>query len=209
MPHGIIRQALEAAETGFIQTTRWQQMVGLFDAINAGRPTLKINAYNGGLFAKDEVLNALVVSDEMLDDCLRLSTYDFETDLNVNILGRIFEQSISDLEALRAEIQEQSTDKKESKRKKEGVFYTPEFITRFIVENTIGKWLREHFEALQKQYDPEKVRGSNKKKEAEENFWEGYQEVLRNIKVLDPACGSGAFLVAAFDYLHGEYERVN
>jgi hypothetical protein len=43
----------------------------------------------------------------------------------------------------------------------------------------------------------------------EENFWEGYQEVLRNIKVLDPACGSGAFLVAAFDYLHGEYERVN
>jgi type I restriction-modification system DNA methylase subunit len=209
LPYGIIRQAIEAAGTGFVQTTRWQQMAGLFDAINAGRPGLKINAYNGGLFARDTELDALVVPDEVLDDCLRLSSYDFETDLNVNILGRIFEQSISDLEALRAEIQGQSTNRKESKRKKEGVFYTPEFITRFIVENTIGKWLQERFAALQKKYDPEKIRGANKKREAEENLWEDYQEVLRDIKVLDPACGSGAFLVAAFDYLHGEYERVN
>ncbi|WP_419625280.1 DNA methyltransferase [Thiolapillus sp.] len=32
---------------------------------------------------------------------------------------------------------------------------------------------------------------------------------MQQIKVVDPACGSGAFLVAAFDWLHGEYQRVN
>ncbi len=40
-------------------------------------------------------------------------------------------------------------------------------------------------------------------------MWEDYREALWNIKVLDPACGSGAFLVAAFDYLLAEYTRVN
>jgi hypothetical protein len=209
LPHGVIRQALEAAGAGFVRTTRWQQLTGLFEAINTGRPALKINAYNGGLFARDQELDALIVSDEVLDDCLRLSGYDFETDLNVNILGRIFEQSIPDLEAIRAEIKGETASKKESKRKKEGVFYTPEFVTRYVVESSIGRWLEECFAGLEKKYDLESVRGSNKRKEAEENLWLDYQEALRNIKVLDPACGSSAFLVAAFDYLHAEYERVN
>jgi type II restriction/modification system DNA methylase subunit YeeA len=40
-------------------------------------------------------------------------------------------------------------------------------------------------------------------------FWVAYQERLRNIKVLDPACGSGAFLNQAFDYLLAEGRKVN
>ena len=39
--------------------------------------------------------------------------------------------------------------------------------------------------------------------------WLEYLDILRQIKVVDPACGSGAFLVAAFDYVLAEYERVN
>lgn len=39
--------------------------------------------------------------------------------------------------------------------------------------------------------------------------WYAWQELLKQIKVVDPACGSGAFLVAAFNYLHGEYRRAN
>ncbi len=93
---------------------------------------------------------------------MRLSEYDFLTDLNVNILGHIFEQSISDLEALRGEIQGSQVDKKKSKRKKEGVFYTPDLITRFIVESTIGSWLFERFSEIQARYSLATVRGRKK-----------------------------------------------
>jgi len=47
----------------------------------------------------------------------------------------------------------------------------------------------------------------NKKKAIK--FWEAYQNILRSTKVIDPACGSGAFLVAAFDYLNLEYKLAN
>jgi len=77
------------------------------------------------------------------------------------------------------------------------------------VENTIGSWLLERFSDIQAEHALEKVRGPKRKIRAEIRMWEDYREVLRNIKVLDPACGSGAFLVAAFDYLHAEYTRVN
>lgn len=59
---------------------------------------MQINAHNGGLFAKDPALEALIVSDASLDGLRALADYDFETDLNINILGHIFEQSITDLE---------------------------------------------------------------------------------------------------------------
>ena len=192
---------MKAARSGFVKTTRWQQLVGLFDAIDKGDLEQKIHGYNGGLFQHDSELAALKVSDEFVDRFVRLSEYDFLTDLNVNILGHIFEQSISDLEALRGEIQGEEIDRKKSKRKKEGNFYTPDMITRFIVESTIGSWLSEKFSEIQDQYSLATVRGRKRKVATEIRMWEEYREALWNIKVLDPACGSGAFLVAAFDYL--------
>ena len=62
-----------------------------------------------------------------------MDSFDFTTELNVNILGRIFEQSLSDLEELKEE--------KVSRRKKEGVFYTPEEITDYVCRNTIIPYL--------------------------------------------------------------------
>ena len=45
---------------------------------------------------------------------------------------------------------------------------------------------------------------------AEIQFWERYRdEVLTQTRVVDPACGSGAFLIAAFDFLSRKYEEVN
>ena len=55
--------------------------------------------------------------------------------------------------------------------------YTPDHIVRYIVDHTLGAYLREH-EAKFKHQD-----------------YRNYQAFLRNIKVLDPACGSGAFLL--------------
>lgn len=56
-------------------------------------------------------------------------------------------------------------------RKEQGIYYTPTYVVDYIVKNTIGEL------AKNKKFD------------------------LKNIKVLDPACGSGSFLMKAFDYL--------
>ncbi|NLF16921.1 MAG: N-6 DNA methylase, partial [Lentisphaerae bacterium] len=209
LPHGIIRQAISAAGTGFVPTSRWQQLCGLFQAVDKGSPPMKICGYNGGLFRADPALEALQVGDAVLDGCLRLSEYDFATEVDVTILGHIFEQSVSDLEGLRAAIQGQKVDASKSTRKLGGIFYTPEFITQYIVAETIGATLRERFAELQARHDPEAVRGAVRQRAARVALWEDYQAVLRHLRVLDPACGSGAFLIAAFDFLHAEYVRTN
>ena len=209
LPRGVLKQALEAASQGFVSTTRWQQVQGLFAAVDRGNPAARINAYNGGLFRPDPALDQLKVADAAFDGCLRLASYDFATDLNVNILGHIFEQSITDLERLRGEIRGESVDLKKSSRKLGGIFYTPEYITQYIVAETIGGWLKTRFDELEPRFTPEAQRTDTRRREARLALWEAYQDVLRHIKVLDPACGSGAFLVAAFDYLQAEYTRAN
>lgn len=58
-------------------------------------------------------------------------------------LGHIFEQSLTDLEELQANIDNINFDKTKTKRKKMGVFYTREYITHYIVYNTLGKLCNE------------------------------------------------------------------
>ena len=112
----------------------WENFKGLFQAINKGNAALNIPGYNGGLFADDPDLNNLKISNELCESFKKIGDYDFDSDVSVNILGHIFEQSISDLEELKAETEGADTefDKKKSKRKKDGIFYTPAYITRYI-----------------------------------------------------------------------------
>lgn len=176
----------------------------LFKAINIGNTSFKIDkGYNGGLFKDDKELNKLNITNEIFEVIGELSEYDFGNDeiLNVNVLGHIFEQSISDLEELRAGFEGEEYDIKKSKRKKEGVYYTPEYITRYIVENTVGKWLNDRMEEIKKE-------NARLRKNKEYKILKEYQKALQNIKILDPACGSGAFLVQAFDYLLEENRKV-
>ena len=110
-----------------------------FKAINQGNKKLNIPEYNGGLFATDELLDAIVIDNEVIEECpLALSAYDFNSDIDVNILGHIFENSLNDIEELKARINDDDFDASTSKRKKDGVFYTPEYITKYIVDNTLG-----------------------------------------------------------------------
>lgn len=62
-------------------------------------------------------------------------------------------------------------------RKQQGIYYTPTYIVNYIVRNTLGELLKD------KNIDVEKIR------------------------VLDPACGSGSFLIKAFDVLHEHYAK--
>ena len=180
LPHNTVENIYKNAKNSFSmsQCRIWDEFRGLFAAIDKGNNNVNppINAYNGGLFAPDEILDRLIIKDDLFKHIEKLSRYDFESDLNVNILGHIFEQSLSDLEHLKNEIDGIEEDKKNSKRKKDGIFYTPEYITHYIVEETIGRYLDEN---------PDK---------------------LETIKILDPACGSGAFLNQAHEFLRKQHK---
>ncbi|MGJ0319425.1 Eco57I restriction-modification methylase domain-containing protein [Aliarcobacter cryaerophilus] len=183
-----------------------------FDAINKGNDKLQIPQYNGGLFAVDELLDSLIIDDFILDKNVQiLSNYDFASEISVNILGHIFEQSLTDLEELQANIDNVNFDKTKSKRKKDGVFYTPEYITRYIVENTLGKMCSEKREELLIgngiliPSNPKKL--TKQEQQIKENLLL-YKNWLLNLKILDPACGSGAFLNQALEYLISEHKNL-
>ena len=224
LPYKVFKEILHQTQTArFIMTnTRlWEEIKGLFTAIDKGYPPENINRFNGGLFKADDVIDNLVIRDSILKEILSIERYSFDSDLNVNILGHIFEQSITDLEELKSVINGENFDKKKGKRKKDGVFYTPEYITKYIVNEAVGSWLEDKkkelgYYELPKIDDEQwrriktgKVQKNNKTIKAHLNFWLEYRKALDNIKVLDPACGSGSFLVQVFDYLKEQRNQVN
>ncbi len=222
LPPQIFKQVLQVAGTSFdISDTKiWNQLKGLFNSIDKGNANLNIHRFNGGLFSPDPELDNLIIKDDIFVGLEKLGEYDFSTDLNVNILGHIFEQSIGDIEELKAEINGEEIDETKGKRKKDGIFYTPEYITHYIVEETIGGWLTRRREDLGENLLTEIPPFDHKATSKEKNirlkilkthikFWTKYKDILYGIKVIDPACGSGAFLNQAFDYLLKEGQRVN
>ncbi|MDX4035938.1 Eco57I restriction-modification methylase domain-containing protein [Aliarcobacter skirrowii] len=182
-----------------------------FEAINKGNDKLQIPQYNGGLFATDLLLDSLIIDDFILDENVQiLSNYDFASEISVNILGHIFEQSLTDLEELQANIDNVNFDKTKSKRKKDGVFYTPEYITRYIVENTLGKMCSEKREELKivEITPPSNPKKLTKQEQQIKNNLQEYKKWLLNLKILDPACGSGAFLNQALECLISEHKNL-
>ena len=174
--------------------------------INSGNKQFNINRYNGGLFKEDTDLDGLLIEDAVFEELEKIAQYDFSEQVNEHILGHIFEQSITDLEEIKSSLQNKEYDQKEGKRKKTGVFYTPKHITRHIVETTIGNWLEDkkaelgYYELPEiKEFWTTKGLSVNAKKHLE--FWKKYRDAVKNMKIIDPACGSGAFLIEAFDYL--------
>jgi hypothetical protein len=206
LPEETITRALDHVDE-YHPRPVWDNLKAVFSWVDKGNPARRFPPYNGGLFAEDPELDALEVDDEACRSLKALARYDFGEDVSVEVLGHIFEQSITDLEELREEAS--GAARGVSKRKAEGVFYTPPFVTRYIVDETLGRTFKERFEALRREVDPEHVRGANKQREAWITVWTRYREWLRTLRVLDPACGSGAFLIAAFERLQREYERVN
>jgi hypothetical protein len=208
----------------------WENFRGVFRAIDSGSEALGVPRYNGGLFAHHPVLDdGLVVPDHVCERLKRLGDFNYGAPdqsagpvVDVDILGHIFEQSIEDLEAIRAELQGGQTDRKSSKRRREGAFYTPAFLTSYIVQEALSPVIHERFEALRLRHHRQAT-GTQRRvledprvynlfdlnqpqREALILFWEAWLQELATIRVLDPACGSGAFLVEAFDQLHALYE---
>jgi len=196
----------------------WHGLNGLFLDVNEGNDFKKIYGYNGGLFTEDlEFLKvrdivedrsifrdayqkwkfeeySLIVEEKLgpysgkinpiYKNLMTVSSFNFSTDVDVNILGHIFENSIGEIEELKAD--------QKGRRKKEGIFYTPEYITDYICRNTIIPYLSKSGKA-------------NTIDDLIGEFWgseiDELEENVRKIKIVDPACGSGAFLNKASDVL--------
>ncbi|MDN5100351.1 N-6 DNA methylase [Aliarcobacter butzleri] len=199
------------SQDGFGDRSMYDYYKHYFKAINEGNERLNIPKYNGGLFSKDDLLDSLIIDDSFLDmKAQKLSDYDFESDISVNILGHIFEQSLTDLEELQANIENTDFDKTKSKRKKDGVFYTPEYITKYIVDNTLGKMCNDKREELNllNITAPVNLKKLTKAEQQTKDNLEVYKDWLFNLKILDPACGSGAFLNQALEYLIKEHKQL-
>jgi Alw26I/Eco31I/Esp3I family type II restriction m6 adenine DNA methyltransferase len=83
-------------------------------------------------------------------------------------------------------------------RKEEGVYYTPKYITQYIAENTVGKAFDELLAKI--------------KRELENGNFEGLKDLVSrftSIRVLDPACGSGSFLIKAIRIVVSKYRELN
>lgn len=190
----------------------WHNFRGLFRAIDEGNAGLNIPAYNGGLFALDPALDALQVSDEVCAHFKELGDYDYRparevadadegtaarSVIDVDILGHIFEQSITDLERLRHSLETGegaptflsakrdvtpeadrnvgAPQRREPpvgrRRKQEGAVYTPAFITRYLVEQALGGVLKARFETLRARHEAEAA-GTARKALADPNAYD-------------------------------------
>lgn len=188
-----------------------------FNFLNTGRPKSgnreEIFAYNGGLFAPDEILDTISIDDNILfEHTNKLSQYDYETEVDVNILGHIFEHSLGEIESVQAEIKGENIDTQKAKRKKDGIFYTPKYITKYIVENTVGKLCEEKRSELQIVDEEYSLDRKAHKKEIIKKLDDkltNYRNWLLGLTILDPACGSGAFLNQALDFLIEEHKKID
>ncbi len=203
--------------------TLYSRFVKFFAHLNKGHKynTYQLPAYNGGLFAPDKILDNVEIDDEILkDDALLLSSYDFNTDVDVNILGHIFEHSLNEIEETEKQLSETNDVTKSvlplvSKRKKDGVFYTPKYITQYIVENTVGKLCSEKRKKLgikEIEFDGTfKTKNGNLSANGKKLFktLNDYKDWLNQLKIIDPACGSGAFLNQALSFLIEEHKQID
>jgi type I restriction-modification system DNA methylase subunit len=200
----------------------WPRLEELFGAINKGNEHLGVPAYNGDLFApqKHPFLEQYVVGDQELrraiDNLARTDTEEGRVfvdyrDLEVRHLGSIYEGLLEyqlrhaeeDLAVVKEKGRERYVSADEGRevsvpagrvylvtdrgeRKATGSYYTPDYIVKYIVEQTLGPLLDETF-----------ARWADRKGVTEEDL---VDDIL-SLDVLDPAMGSGHFLVEATEYI--------
>ncbi|TET41604.1 MAG: hypothetical protein E3J60_04180 [Dehalococcoidia bacterium] len=133
------------------------------------------------LFIEEQTIEAILSG--LYDIPGAIASYDFSL-IDADVLGQVYEQYLGYV-ATKAKQKPQMqmalglpegtlvefTEKKQH-RKEQGIYYTPKFVTNFIVKATVGRFLQDHT-----------------------------HEEISNVRILDPACGSGSFLIRAYDEL--------
>ncbi len=216
LPEKTIPKAYSVAGFRAVTNPRWRSFKDLFRFIDEGSEKHGIPKYNGGLFQKHAV-DDLELPDEPWTDFFKtISGYDFADEVNLDVLGHLFERSITELERLKesglfgdAEKASRYASMPQSvKRKQLGVYYTPPELTGRIVQYTVEELIAERFAAAAVEFGvPEKEAGRGTTPD-DAGYWRRCLAVLRNLKIVDPACGSGAFLFQAYDALEHRYHEV-
>ena len=158
------------------------QIQSLFNGTNTYRRLKEIfyhadDKYNSGLFdfKTDRLTPEIKVDDKPLKDIFKNLYYPespYEFSvLGADILGHVYEQFLGKVIRL-TEGHRAKVEEKPEVRKAGGVYYTPTYIVEYIVKNTVGKICENK---TPRQISP--------------------------LRVLDPACGSGSFLLGAYQYL--------
>jgi hypothetical protein len=146
--------------------------------------------YNSGLFhfaqekgrgEPDDLTPSLKIDDKTLREIVsRLyyptSPYEFSV-ISADILGQVYEQFLGRVISL-SPGRRVTVEEKPEVKKAGGVYYTPAYVVQFIVERAVGNALAER--------DPERLLGGRHR---------------QTFRVVDPACGSGSFLIAAYQHL--------
>jgi type I restriction-modification system DNA methylase subunit len=133
--------------------------------------------YNSGLFdfEKDQLTAGLKIDNKVIKtivDDLYFPQCRYEFSvMPVEVLGNAYEQFLGKVIRLLPSRGVKIEEKPEV-RKAGGVFYTPQYIVEYIVKNTVGKLIEDKA-----------------------------PKEISTLKIVDPACGSGSFLVGAFEYL--------
>lgn len=186
-----------------------------FEYMNKGYKGKRYNVfpYNGGLFREDELLDVCLIDDSILyNHTKKLSEYDFQVEVDVDLLGKIFENSLNEINDISNQIEDGETEIDfSSKRKKDGVFYTPNYITKYIIQNSLGRLCNEKKEEIgidELDYTTDK-NIQTKTKEKLLNKIRDYRDWLLNLSILDPSCGSGAFLNETLNFLIEEHNRID
>ena len=205
-----------------VTNPRWRNFLDLFHAIDKGHERLeRKTGYHGGLFRHDPEVDDLQLADDWTLSFREIAGYDFRDEVNVEVLGHIFEKSIGDLQRLRTvsffdgepveggRSAAPSAMRKSAERKRSGTYYTPPDFTRFLVHETVAKLIQTRHEAIRiaqgLTLDDLALDSATPALTA---YWRACWVDLTTIKVCDPACGSGAFLIQAYETFEDAYVRV-
>ncbi|TVQ32983.1 MAG: hypothetical protein EA376_03985 [Phycisphaeraceae bacterium] len=188
---------------------RWSNFVELFRAVDSGTPNGDIPAYNGGLFSEG-LIDTLDLDDKWTTFFWSVGEYDFGDEVNLDVLGHLFEKSVTELERLRegdlfgeaADADRYAQMPQSAKRKRMGVYYTPPDFTRKISELTVDALIAERFGEQARRLGLEPADADTVE------HWRACLDVLLDFRVVDPACGSGAFLFQAYETLESRYMEV-
>lgn len=205
-----------------VTNPKWRNFLDLFRSVDQGNPRQGVDPYNGGLFRDDPEVDNLQLDDDWTDFFRSVGQYDFESEVNVDVLGHLFERSVTELEKIRVgglfaaplpktrkKPAKSAEMPKSAQRKRSGIYYTPPEFTDLIARMTIDAVLDDRFRQAARSVGidlddaPSRLLldGSTK-------YWFRCLDVLRDLKVCDPACGSGAFLIKAYERLEDRYDEV-